>query len=548
MDTKYKHFPVLILFLMLCLTLSISGCSAGDGAASESVIAVSDDTESDAYVADSVPESVSEGMIREGEYQVSVTLEGGSGKASVNSPTVLRYTDNQWILELRWSSSNYDYMIVGDEKYLPVSIDGGSLFEIPLDEPVGELAITADTTAMGTPHEIEYTLVFGPADADAEEAVSDDGNGTDNISSDNAGNTSSGITVSESVALWRSEHGPVSQMELRYATGFSVDRYEDGSSLVVINDSGDAFFLLPEDGTLPDDIPDDITVLKVPLGNIYLSTSGAMDMFRAMGALDAVRFTSTDISGWDMPEVIDAMEQGNIIYVGKYSTPDYERLLAGGCSLAVENTMIYHAPEAGEQLAHLGIPVLVDYTSYENEPLGRCEWIKLYGLLCGREEEAEAAFSEQEALFLDASSGEPTDQTVAFFYITQSGLINVRRSNDYLARMINMAGGDYIFHDFGSPDANSPNISLQMEEFYADAKEADILIYNGSMEGEIYTMDEFTSMNPLLAKFRAVGTGNVFCARKSMYQASMEMGTILSDLRAMMTGEDEKLVYFYRLK
>ena len=80
------------------------------------------------------------------------------------------------------------------------------------------------------------------------------------------------------------------------------------------------------------------------------------------------------------------METGDILYAGNYSAPDYEQILAEGCDLAIENTMVYHTPEVKEQLEKFGIPVMVDYSSYETEPLGRTEWVKLYGLLADRED------------------------------------------------------------------------------------------------------------------------------------------------------------------
>lgn len=97
----------------------------------------------------------------DGEYSIQVELEGGSGKASVTSPTLFTVEDGHGYAQLQWSSSNYDYMIVDGEKYLPTSEEGmNSVFEIPilaLDEPV---SVIADTTAMGAPHEIDYTLTF----------------------------------------------------------------------------------------------------------------------------------------------------------------------------------------------------------------------------------------------------------------------------------------------------------------------------------------------------------------------------------------------------
>ena len=86
-----------------------------------------------------------------------------------------------------------------------------------------------------------------------------------------------------------------------------------------------------------------------------------------------------------------AMEDGDIIYAGKYSAPDYEMILNENCGLAIENTMILHTPEVKEQMEKFNIPVLVDHSSYETNPLGRTEWVKLYGMLTGHEDQAEQA-------------------------------------------------------------------------------------------------------------------------------------------------------------
>lgn len=98
----------------------------------------------------------------EGQYTIGVTLEGGSGRASVESPARLSVSGKQATATIVWSSPNYDYMLVGGKKYLPVNTAGNSTFEIPvtLDE---KLAVIADTTAMGKPQEVEYTLFFDSA-------------------------------------------------------------------------------------------------------------------------------------------------------------------------------------------------------------------------------------------------------------------------------------------------------------------------------------------------------------------------------------------------
>ena len=96
----------------------------------------------------------------DGSYTCEVTLEGGSGRATVDSPATLTVADGKMTATIAWSSPNYDYMVVDGEKYLPTNTEGNSTFEIPVAALGTPLAVTADTVAMSTPHEIEYTLTF----------------------------------------------------------------------------------------------------------------------------------------------------------------------------------------------------------------------------------------------------------------------------------------------------------------------------------------------------------------------------------------------------
>lgn len=98
--------------------------------------------------------------MEDGEYEVEVTLEGGSGRASVSSPAVLLVKNRKAYARIEWSSPNYDYMKIGTEIYYPVNTEGNSSFEIPVSVFDKKMTVIADTTAMGTPHEIEYTLTF----------------------------------------------------------------------------------------------------------------------------------------------------------------------------------------------------------------------------------------------------------------------------------------------------------------------------------------------------------------------------------------------------
>ena len=101
--------------------------------------------------------------LADGTYTCDVTLEGGSGRATVESPAALTVADGRMTATIVWSSPNYDYMLVDGEKYLPTNTEGNSTFEIPVAALDTALAVTADTVAMSTPHEIDYTLTFDSA-------------------------------------------------------------------------------------------------------------------------------------------------------------------------------------------------------------------------------------------------------------------------------------------------------------------------------------------------------------------------------------------------
>ena len=99
--------------------------------------------------------------LEDGEYSIQVELEGGSGKASVSSPTLMLVKEGKMYARLQWSSSNYDYMIVDGEKYLNESEEGrNSVFTVPVTALDDKMEVIADTLAMGAPHEIDYTLTF----------------------------------------------------------------------------------------------------------------------------------------------------------------------------------------------------------------------------------------------------------------------------------------------------------------------------------------------------------------------------------------------------
>ena len=339
------------------------------------------------------------------------------------------------------------------------------------------------------------------------------------------------------------------ELPLSYATQFSVSYAGDDYTRITIG-TDQEFLLVAENAETPEHVPESVTVLHRPLSHIYLVASAAMDYFDHLGAVGSIALSGLKEGDWYIESAKAAMEDGSMRYAGKYSAPDYEAILESGCDLAIENTMIYHTPEVIEQLQTTGVPVLVERSSYESSPLGRIEWLKLYGALVGKEDLACSQYDELLAALSPILDQEASGQTVAFFYINSSGAVNVRKSGDYIAKAIAMAGGQYVSFDESGEENALSTMTIQMESFYASAVDADIMIYNSTIEGEIRTMDELIAKCPLLAQFKAVQQGNVWCTAQSLFQQSMEMPDLILDMNKVFaegTPDDSELKFLTKI-
>ena len=521
-----KRVTAVILSAMLCMQV-FAGCGAKNNAAEESAqgaagtaieentqtaveknvqgTADQDATEEGATGNDTEEQadSTEVSVLEDGEYTVDVTLEGGSGRATVDPQAKVTVTDGVAYATIIWSSTHYDYMIVNGEKYLNENEGGNSTFTFPIDGIPCKMDVIGDTTAMSTPHEIDYTLTFQFPETVSFKDL--DCNG---------------------------------RMELSYADQFTVEQY-GAYKLITIVDNG-RFLLVPKGVTVPDDVPSDVTVLEQPLENVYLVSSAVMDLVCQAGAVSNLKYTGIKEKDWYVKAAADAMAEGELIYAGKYSAPDYELLLSGGCTFAVENTMITHNPEVKEKLEELGIKVMIERSSYEKHPLGRLEWIKLFGVLFGREQQAKEFFDAQVAHIEPILEKEKTGLSVAFFAVASDGTITVRKPNDYVSSMIELAGGTYSLNGYVPEEENAlSTLKMQMEDFYAAEKDADILIYNGTIEGELTSIDELVQKNSLFADFKAVKSGQVYTTGSNFYQQTSGTCDFIEDLNKVLNGETD---------
>ena len=337
-------------------------------------------------------------------------------------------------------------------------------------------------------------------------------------------------------------------MELEYAENFTVDYYEGGYKLLTTTIDGAKFLVVPEGKAAPENLEEDVVVLQQPMKDIYLVASAVMDMFSELDGLDAITFSGQKEENWYIESAKEAMAKGEIFYAGKYNKPDYELIVSKNCTLAIENRMISHSPEVVEKLEDFGIPVMIEYSSYEPHPLGRVEWIKFFGALLGEEEKAEQIFQQQTAILDEVTADEKTDKTVAFFFVTSNGLVQVRQSSDYVPKMIELAGGNYIFENLGDSETKRSTVNMQVEEFYNSAKDADFLIYNSSIDGGVSNQEELLEKCEFLADFKAVKEGNVWCTTNDMYQQSLSIGYLIEDIHSMLLGKEDTMRYLFPLE
>ena len=371
------------------------------------------------------------------------------------------------------------------------------------------------------------------------------------VSTQDGANTSDDVATNGDVSdVDNEKHGPEIAgltykyaMNLTYATEFDVYYYEDGYKLLDVHEDK-TYLVVPDGKDVPDGLDKDIVVLQQPTDHIYMAATAIMSLFDAMDALSNVKFSGVNSSGWYIEDAKAAMEAGDMAYAGKYSEPDYETLINGDCNIAIESTMILHTPKVQEMIEDLGIPVFVDYSSYETHPLGRTEWIKLYGAMLNKEDEAKAFFDEQAQVIEKLKGFENTEKTVAYFYVNTDGSIVVRKSDDYIPSMIEIAGGRYVFKDLKNPDSNAPAVKLTMEEFYATAVDTDYLIYNGTIDGQVSSISELEAKSELFADFKAVKDGNVWYTGKNLYQATDTVGELIMDMHLMLTGGDANQMTF----
>lgn len=354
-----------------------------------------------------------------------------------------------------------------------------------------------------------------------------------------------------------------------YAELFSIEHFkdEDNSEYSKIDvfdknkELNTSWFLLPEGVGNVTDVPGSPYMMTwQDRQNIMVSSASTMALINAMGALGRVPMTTADTT-WYIQEIKDAIADGTIKEVDKYSSPDYEQILTIGeeknVTFAVFSTMIDYVPEVYDQLTGTcGLRIMRDQSSSEGHPLARTEWIKIYGEIFDMREESDAVFNEQVAILNETAAKidvpEAERKTVLIFYTAQDGVFNVRNAADYVTELVSLAGGRQVA-EIGA--GKSGNTKMTQEEFIELCSEADYILYNwtsgaSGVAGE--TLDALIEarLGDWFRDFKACKDGNVWRTSNDFYQKMDKMGEMVADIYEMLYGENvsDNLTYVNRLK
>ena len=295
--------------------------------------------------------------------------------------------------------------------------------------------------------------------------------------------------------------------------------------------------------------------------NIMVSSASTMALINAMDALSKVPMTTADTT-WRIQEIKDAIDKGTVKEVGKYSKPDYEQIIAIGAekhvTFAVFSTMLDSVPDVYDQLTKTcNLRIMRDQSSYESHPLGRTEWIKIYGEIFGMRDKSDAVFNGQVEILNETTSKinvpEAERKTVLIFYTTSTkDTFYVRNAADYVTELVNLGGGKQVA-EIGP--GKSGNTKMTQEWFIEKCSQADYVLYNWT-SGASGVKDESLQglidarLGDWFKDFKAYKEGNVWRTSNDFYQKMDKMGEMVADIYKMLYGENvsDTLTYVNRLK
>ena len=335
--------------------------------------------------------------------------------------------------------------------------------------------------------------------------------------------------------------------ELQYAQCFTMTHYKGGyiSFKVLGGDEENwTYLVVPEGKSVPAGLGEEYVILQQPVENIRCC-SGSASTISAFGGLDRVSSLSMDASSVAVPSLVEAFENGSLVYTGGYKEPDYERILDLNTQLVIDTGMASGGEDAKAKFTELNIPYIAPRNAKEVHPLGYNEWAKVYGAVVGMWDEANAYFDGCVARVEALAGVENTGKSVLMMYCSSDGTkVYVPRGGDSWGKLVELAGGVNAAADYEAGETGTGTIGD--EEFYAMFKDADY-IFNMNMAAKLWTLDELLEHEPLLKDFKAVQDDHAFICIDRIYQFNDDFAGMIADMNTILTDDTvNETGYFYR--
>jgi len=324
-----------------------------------------------------------------------------------------------------------------------------------------------------------------------------------------------------------SETGAVS---LKYATGFKIENLA-GDCKKITDGEKRALLLVPQGEKAPAGY-ENLPVINTPIKRVVLTSTTQASLLRPLDELGSIIGVKTEIEGWYMDQIKAGMGNGIIQLVGSGMGPlDYDKIVALKPDLVFISTGGTTDAQTLQKLEELKIPVSVDNCWLENDPLGRLEWIKFFASFYNKEQQASDYFDNSEKNIESITSivaKEEARPKVTWGLIYQ-GKAYVAGIDSYVAKMIAMAGGDYLFKDIKGTGSSA----ITVEEYYTKSKEADIYMDDTMINLGHNTIANITGQSDVLADLPAVMKGKVWGFQPWYWQSLDKTDEVIEDLAAI---------------
>ncbi|MCC0648502.1 ABC transporter substrate-binding protein [Clostridioides sp. ZZV15-6598] len=328
------------------------------------------------------------------------------------------------------------------------------------------------------------------------------------------------------------------KLELKYASGFSVETLEDGIKKVIDGDNRE-LILIPKKIKIPEKYKN-ANIVRTPVDNVLIASTTQACSLRTIGELDSIKAVTTEEQYWTIKEIKNLMKDGKIHYVGSNLAPDYEKIVDLNPDLTIVSSGLSEADTKFiDKLKELGLNYVVDNEYKEQNPFGRMEWTSLIAAFYDKEDIATSELDKTVQKIEEVSKKiKNKSKPKVVWASVYEGNAYIAPKNSYVDNMINMAGG---INACASIDSNEGRVSI--EQLHEVAKDADIFVYSSSSD-YAPNLESIKSSAPVLADLDVVKKGNLWVFAPDYYQSVDKTDELIVDLVEMFhpgtTGEKIK--------